>query len=173
MSIAAANLFTRNIYKEYIKRNATDREESQVAKITSLVVKFGALLFIVLINPAQVVYFQLLGGIWILQTLPAVFVGLFTRWFNRWALLIGWVVAMIVGTWLFIAAGAKPTFVILGTPLYTAITALVVNLVLAAVLTPVFEAIGARRGQDSTSPADYLEEEAPAEPVETGQEALG
>src|SRR5881275_1388455 len=40
MSIAAANLFTRNIYKEYIKPNSTDREESSVAKITSLVVKF-------------------------------------------------------------------------------------------------------------------------------------
>ncbi len=173
MSIAAANLFTRNIYKEFIKRNASDREESQVAKITSLVVKFGALLFIVLINPAQVVYFQLLGGIWILQTLPAVFVGLFTHWFNRWALLIGWAVAMIVGTWLFIAAGAKPTFAILGVPLYTAVTAVVVNLVLAIVLTPVFEAIGARRGRDVTLPSDYVEEEAPVEVAERGREALG
>jgi solute:Na+ symporter, SSS family len=48
MSIAAANLFTRNIYTAYFRKNATDHEESQVAKIASLVLKFGALLFIVL-----------------------------------------------------------------------------------------------------------------------------
>jgi SSS family solute:Na+ symporter len=174
MSIAAANLFTRNIYKEYIKKDATDREESQVAKITSLVVKFGALLFIVYVNPAQVVYFQLLGGIWILQTLPAVFLGLYTRWFNRWALLVGWLVAMVFGTWQFILAGNKPTAVLPGIGLaYTAVTALVINLILSGALTPVFEAIGAKRGQDITSPSDYEEALAPAEPREIEREALG
>ncbi len=70
MSIAAANLFTRNIYKAYIRRNAGDREESTVAKWASFIVKFGALLFIIYIPTAQIINFQLLGGIWILQTLP-------------------------------------------------------------------------------------------------------
>src|SRR5579859_272345 len=85
MSIAAANLFTRNIFKEYISPNASDRAESSVAKWASLVIKFGAVLFIIYIPTAQVINFQLLGGIWILQTLPAVFLGLYTNWFNRWA----------------------------------------------------------------------------------------
>src|SRR3712207_8019971 len=39
MSIAAANLFTRNIYKEFLKKDATPRQEAQVAKVVSLVVK--------------------------------------------------------------------------------------------------------------------------------------
>jgi len=52
-----------------------------------------------------------------------------------------------------------------------AVFALVINLVLAVVLTPVFEAIGARRGQDATSPADYDEEV--ALPKEPAPEALG
>jgi solute:Na+ symporter, SSS family len=173
MSIAAANTFTRNIYKEYLRRDANEREESQVAKITSFVVKFGALLFIVLINPQQVIFFQLLGGIWILQTLPAVYLGLYTRWFNRWALLVGWAAAMILGTTLFIVAGNKPSYPVLGVPLYTAVSALILNLLLAIVLTPIFEAIGARRGRDITSPADYDEERAPDEPIEVGHEALG
>jgi solute:Na+ symporter, SSS family len=173
MSIAAANTFTRNIYKEYLRRDANEREESQVAKITSFVVKFGALLFIVLINPQQVIFFQLLGGIWILQTLPAVYLGLYTRWFNRWALLVGWAAAMIMGTTLFIVAGNKPSYPVLGVPLYTAVSALVLNLLLAIVLTPIFEAIGARRGHDITAPTDYDEERAPDEPVEVGREALG
>lgn len=175
MSIAAANLFTRNIYKEYIKKDATDREESQVAKIASLVVKFGALLFIIYIQPSQIIFFQLLGGIWILQTLPSVFLGLYTRWFNRWALLIGWAVAMIMGTWLFYANGNKPVAVVplLNVPMYTAFTVLILNLVLAIILTPVFELIGAKRGKDSTEPSDYAEELVVVGHAETGLEALG
>ncbi|HEV2654080.1 MAG TPA: sodium:solute symporter, partial [Ktedonobacteraceae bacterium] len=117
--------------------------------------------------------FQLLGGIWILQTLPSVYLGLYTRWFNRWALLVGWAAAMVAGTTLFIVAGNKPSYPILGVPLYTAVSALVLNLLLAIILTPLFEAIGARRGRDITAPADYDEERAPEEPIEVGREALG
>jgi len=175
MSIAAANLFTRNIYKEYIQKGATDRQESQVAKITSLVIKFGALLFIVYVQPTQVVFFQLLGGIWMLQTLPSVFLSLYTRWFNRWALLAGWAAAMSVGTWQFFANNNSPIAVvpILNVPLYTAFTVLALNLALAIILTPVFNLLGAKNGNDTTTPSDYAEETAPVEPVESGIEALG
>jgi SSS family solute:Na+ symporter len=173
MSIAAANLFTRNVYKEYFSKEASNRQEAQVARITSFVVKFGALLFIVYINPAQIVFFQLLGGIWILQTLPSVFLGLYTNWFNRWALLIGWAAAEIAGTWMFFAGGNNPSYPILGFPIYIAFSVLVLNLALAIVLTPIFEVIGAKRGTDITSPTDYDEELAPVEPVEAGREALG
>jgi len=100
MSIAAANLFTRNIYKEYIRRDATDRQESSVAKLTSLVVKFGALLFIIFLPSQQAINFQLLGGVWILQTFPAIVFGLYTRWFHRWALLAGWAAGMLLGTYM-------------------------------------------------------------------------
>ena len=41
MAIAAANLFTRNIYKEYLKPDATPAQEAAVSKVTSLVVKIG------------------------------------------------------------------------------------------------------------------------------------
>jgi solute:Na+ symporter, SSS family len=33
---------------------------------------------------------QPLGGVWILQTFPAIVFGLYTRWFHRWALVAGW-----------------------------------------------------------------------------------
>jgi len=176
MSIAAANLFTRNIYKEYFRKNASDREESGVAKWASFVVKFGALLFIIYIPTQQVINFQLLGGIWILQTLPAVFLGLYTNWFNRWALLIGWVVSMVLGTLMFIGAGFKAVYTIsIGTlsipPMYAAFAAIIVNLILAIILTPIFNATGLRRGKDLTAPSDYdLERETPAE---KGEEVFG
>jgi len=176
MSIAAGNLFTRNVYKEYIRKNAGDREESTVAKWASFIVKFGALLFIIYIPTAQVINFQLLGGIWILQTLPSVFLGLYTHWFNRWALLIGWLVAMVLGTLMFIGANFKAVYTIsIGPlslpPLYAAFAAVIINLVLAIVLTPIFNVSGLRRGKDLTAPSDYYE--APAEPAEVGREALG
>jgi SSS family solute:Na+ symporter len=82
MSIATANLFTRNIYREYIAPDCAPERESQVAKIASLVVKLGALFFIVFLPQTYAIQLQLLGGIWIIQTLPAVLLGLYTRWLH-------------------------------------------------------------------------------------------
>lgn len=167
MSIAAANLFSRNIWRQYVRPNLSRSEESTVAKVVSLLVKVGALLFI-LGAPAQfAIDFQLLGGAWILQTLPAVVLGLYTRWFNRWALLIGWIAGLISGTWWaatspLVVAPARFTstypFTIGGQTyvVYVALAGLVVNLVLSIILTPVFNAIASSRGEDRTQPSDYV-----------------
>lgn len=180
MSIAAANLFTRNIYREYIERGASPRHEAQAPKIVSLLVRFGALLFVLGFDAQNAINFQLLGGMWILQTIVAIVAGLYTRWFHRWALLAGWAVAMVYGTIVAyqqqvpdlhvkLVNGAK-TVVGSGTrhfgsPLadfpfthqkvYIAVTALLVNLVVAVVLTIVLRAMKALAGADATRPGDY------------------
>ena len=87
MSIAAANTFTRNIYKEWLKPDATVAQEARVSKLASLVVKLFALVFVLLLDKQNAINFQLLGGIWILQTFPTIVLGLYTRWMHRWALL--------------------------------------------------------------------------------------
>jgi SSS family solute:Na+ symporter len=173
MSIAAANLFTRNIYKEYFRRNCSEKEESSVAKLVSLVVKIGALAFIIFLPSATAtaINLQLLGGVWIIQTLPPVFLGLYTKWFHRYALIAGWIGGMVAGTWLAAAnsyAAVAPVFgdAKTGILLMPAFAALVVNLVLCIVLTPIFQALKAPQGQDATTPADFAEVEAPA--VATG-----
>jgi solute:Na+ symporter, SSS family len=160
MSIAAANLYTRNIHREFINKNPTDKQEAQMAKWVSLIVKVGALAFIVWVPTAFAIQLQLLGGIWIIQTLPAVMFGVFTRWFNAWALLIGWAVGTFVGTGMAIAAHLTPTFPLgLGGytfPGYTAFYTLLLNLALAAVLTPLFNALSSQRSAiDDTVAADY------------------
>ena len=97
MSIAAANLFTRNIYRDLIRPDAEPRQEANVSKIASLVVKFGALVFVIAMDQSAAINMQLLGGIWILQTFPAIVAGLYTRWFHRRPF-CGWAVGIIYGT---------------------------------------------------------------------------
>jgi solute:Na+ symporter, SSS family len=161
MSIAAANLYTRNIHREFINKNPTDKQEAQMAKWVSLIVKFGALIFILLVPTQYAIQLQLLGGIWIIQTLPAVMLGTYTRWFNDWALLLGWAAGTIAGTVMAVAAHLTPTFPLAFAghlfPGYTAFYTLILNLVLSIVLTPVFNMLNAERAAvDETVAGDYL-----------------
>ena len=161
MSIAAANLYTRNIHREFINKNPTDKQEAQMAKWVSLIVKVGALVFILYVPTKYAIYLQLLGGIWIIQTLPAVMLGVYTRWFNSWALLVAWAVGTFAGTAMALAADWKPAYPLtLGGytfPGYSAFYTVILNLVLAIVLTPVFNALSARHAPaDVTIAADYL-----------------
>jgi len=164
MSIAAANLFTRNIYRAYFRPGATPAEEATVGKLVSLVVKLGALIFVLALSKSFAINLQLLGGVWILQTFPAIVVGLYTRWFHRWAVLLGWAAGMVYGTW--VAYGTKsPTQSHFGSPLakfpftdtlvYIAATAFVLNVLVAIVLTFVFRALNVADGVDETSAGDY------------------
>ena len=161
MSIAAANLYTRNIHREFINTNPTDKQEAQMAKWVSLIVKVGALVFILFVPTQYAIQLQLLGGIWIIQTLPAVMLGVYTRWFNDWALLVGWAGGTIAGTAMAVAAHLTPAYPLaIGGytfPGYTAFYTLILNLVLAIVLTPLFNAMNGRRMPvDATVAADYL-----------------
>jgi SSS family solute:Na+ symporter len=161
MSIAAANLYTRNIHREFINRNPTDRQESQNAKWVSLIVKVGALVFILFVPTQYAIQLQLLGGIWIIQTLPAVMLGVYTRWFNDWALLLGWAAGIFAGTSMAIAVNLKPAYPLaLGGytfPGYIAVYTVILNLVIAVLLTPLFNALSAKQAPaDQTAVADYF-----------------
>jgi solute:Na+ symporter, SSS family len=162
MSIAAANLFTRTIYKELFKPNATPAQETRVAQLASLLMKVGALGFALELNRTFSINLQLLGGIWILQTFPAIVISLYTRWFHRTALIIGWAAGMAYGT---IQAYRTPgggqahfgasTAPVFGHVTYIAITAVILNIAVAAVLTLVFRKIRLQDGYDATRPSDY------------------
>jgi SSS family solute:Na+ symporter len=162
MSIASANLFTRNIYREFVRPGCTGKEESTVAKLVSLVVKFGALAFIVLLPQKYAIQLQLLGGVWILQTFPAIVVGLYTRWLHRWGLLAGWAVGMTLGSWMAYELAFKSTVYALHVagrtvPGYAALWALIGNVVVACVVTVALDVLGVSRGEDATKREDYGE----------------
>src|SRR3954451_21117735 len=177
MSIAAANLFTRNIYKEFIKKDATSAQETKVAKITSLVVKLGAVAAILFIDPQFSIDLQLIGGVIILQTMPSVALGLYTRWMHRGALVAGWVAGMVVGLWMLYeipkvdATGAVikehfggSSFALskLGFDtkftIYPGIVSLIVNLLVVVIITLILRAMKVADGVDGTAESDYTAE---------------
>jgi SSS family solute:Na+ symporter len=175
MSIAAANLFTRNVYKEYLRRDATPAQEARTSKLTSLVVKAGAVVVILVLDPQFSIDLQLIGGVIILQTLPAMVLGLYTRWFHRWALLAGWAAGLAAGVWMLyitpavnVGTGARvrPHFggaqfalshwgFDTKTTIYTGLVAVVVNLLVAALLTPILRGQRVAAGDDATHADDY------------------
>ena len=154
MSIACANLFTRNLYKEFLHPNCSDADEARVAKIVSLVVKIGAVVFILAIPQAYAIQLQLLGGIWIIQLLPPILLGLYSRGFNALALLIGWVVGTAIGTTMAATQGFAASVYpleILGVtiPGYAALYSVAINLLLAVLLSPLFDLVGRRTAAPS------------------------
>jgi len=165
MSIGAANTFTRNVWKPFINPAMSPQQESRLAKLASLIVKIGALLVIFLMPTQFALDLQLLGGMWMVQIFPAMIFGLYTRWFSGPALLFGWAAGMIVGTSL--SWGEKawtPLHAMnwdapfighvdlgLGFSAYNGLTAVIVNVVVAALVSLVWRS----NAPDQTSPADY------------------
>jgi SSS family solute:Na+ symporter len=180
MSIAAANLFTRNIYKEYFRPQASPAEETRVSKIASLTVKIGALAVILVLNTQFAIDLQLIGGVFILQTLPAIAIGLYTNWLHRWALIGGLAAGLITGLVMlyqipqisgadgktvlrehFGGSAWSPTHIGIDSDqsIYVGIVALAVNLAVAVLLTVLLRVFGARDGVDATTPEDYVADE--------------
>jgi solute:Na+ symporter, SSS family len=181
MSIAAANLWTRNIYKEYLKRDATPAQEAKQAKLASLIVKFGAVAFILFIDPQFSIDLQLIGGVLILQTLPAVAIALYTRWFHRWGLIAGWAVGMAWGLIMLYgipnpktgkahfggSALALDKLSVFGwhpfagsqVQIYPGFVALIANLLVAVIVTVIARKLKVFNGTDDTDDTDYHADE--------------
>jgi solute:Na+ symporter, SSS family len=174
MSIATANLFARNIYREYLRPRASARSELRVSKVASLFVKLGAAACVLVLNPQFSVDLQLIGSVVILQTLPAVLLGLYTSWFHRRALVTGLLTGLGTGILLLYQTpqlrangtvarahfgGAAWPLAHLGVhngqSVYIGLVALGVNLVVAAGLTPVLRYAGVPDGVDITWRHDY------------------
>ena len=156
MAIGGANLFASNIFQQFhAERNPG---QTSRAKLLTLVICVVSLLFVIFIQPKYAIGFQFLGGAWILQTFPAFVIGLFTRWFNSKALLLGWALGIISGTYMAVMTNYTAAFplhigggALVG---YGPFYALILNLIVCVIFTPIFNAAGART-PDATSAADY------------------
>jgi solute:Na+ symporter, SSS family len=161
MSIAAANLYTRNVHGALSRAPLEQAKEASIAKLASLIVKVGALAAVLFLPTQFSIYYQLFAGSLILQTLPTVLFGLYTRWFHRWALLAGWAAGIAVALWMIVANHFVSTFAltIFGTPvsLFIGMWALAADLIVAVLVTVALDALKVRRGADRTVPDDYVE----------------
>jgi SSS family solute:Na+ symporter len=176
MSISAANLFTRSIYREYLHKTASPATEARVSRYTSLVVKFGAVAFIFLLNPQFSVEFQLIGGVLVLQTIPAFCFGLWIGWFHRWALIAGLLGGLFTGVALMYQipqlspngrtvlkahfGGSSWPLAHLGlhtsATVYVGVLALLVNVAIVVLGTPILHAFDLPAGADATRSDDYF-----------------
>src|SRR3954453_17340849 len=174
MSIAAANLFTRNVYTEYLKRDASPAEEARVSRFASLVVKAGAVVVILTLDPQFSIDLQLIGGAIILPTLPGVAISLYTRALHAWGLIAGWAVGLLAGLYMLYNTANAVTgkahfggaqyklsnfsfFADSKMTVYTGAIALALNLIVAIVVTLVLR--GRRAGfDDRTTDDDFVAE---------------
>ncbi|HEX8957507.1 MAG TPA: sodium:solute symporter family protein [Burkholderiaceae bacterium] len=140
MSIGAANLFTRNLWKPLVNPNITPEQESSNAKLVSLLVKAGALVFIFVLSPKFAIELQLLGGMWVLQTFPAIVFTLFTRKLKLPGLFLGWAAGMACGTTMAFMVDLKAVYPVAGSPVYIGLIALAINLVVTLVVSAVMPA---------------------------------
>ena len=160
MAIACGNLFTRNIFKEFLAPGCSPHTEAKVAKLVAFVAKLGALFFVLELQTAYAIQLQLLGGIWICQTVPAVLLALYVRLDPR-ALLAGWATGVGLGTWMVVELGFKsstyPLHIFgLTVPCYAAVSALAANLLVSWLLTLVLRATISTVQIDETVAADYV-----------------
>ena len=169
MSIAAANLFNRNIYKEFFRPRITKQEETRVSQVVSLLVKLGALAFVFFGQTAYVINLQLAGGVWIMQTLPAVFLALYVKWLDTWGVIAGWCVGTALGTYWVVSDAFKSslhTYAIggpAGTKLYSGLIAFVLNLIVVVVWSLIARAVRGRRQIGHINEEDYQPLAAPAD----------
>ncbi len=160
MSIASANVFTRDIYKQFVASTSFG-VETQIAKIFAILMIIGAVAFILIIPNTYAVQLQLLGGMWIIQTFPAIAFSVFTRFFNGWALLIGWAAGIGIATWLVTLnhfVGSIYPFHLFGytIPSYIAFATVLLNAAIAFILSPLLNAFAPDRARDQTAALDYV-----------------
>jgi SSS family solute:Na+ symporter len=117
------------------------------------------LFFVLELQTTYAIQLQLLGGLWICQTVPAVLLALYVRLDPR-ALLAGWAAGVGLGTWMVWSLAFKSsTYPLhlfgLTIPCYAAVSALVVNLLVSWQLTLILRATVGTPVKDETVAADY------------------
>ena len=139
MAIGSANLFSNNILAEF-SRGRTSGSASR-AKLLTLVFCAVGLLLVLFLQPKYAIYFQLLGGAYMLQIFPAFVFGMYTRWFHAKALLAGWICGIAAATAMAISTGFAPNITVhvgaFSLTAFLALFALALNLAVASALTPI------------------------------------
>jgi solute:Na+ symporter, SSS family len=161
MAISAANLFTRNLFVEYLRPDASPGLQAQVAKYASLGVNGCALALVLMLPMQYAINLQLLGGVLALQTLPAIVFGLWKRVFHHHALLVGWAVSLVLAGVLLTRLSFQSSVFPIRMyghvfAVYVGILGLIANLAVASIATVLMDSFHLKREVDRTEPMDYV-----------------
>ena len=142
MALASANLLTRNVYVEYINPKASDRSQTNLSRVLVLVVIVAALLFsLVPAASGEIVYLQTIGGAFIMQTLPAVYLALYTRKLNKYPIAAGWAVGLTTTIVMLAELDFKSSLYAHLDFMYIGVFALVLNLVVVGIGMAIMKAM--------------------------------
>ncbi|MDE2480864.1 MAG: sodium:solute symporter [bacterium] len=157
MAIGSANLFASNVLAGFTQTRGSGK--ALTAKRLTLAFCAIALVLVLVVPVKYAIYFQLLGGAWMLQIFPAFVFGMYTRWFHPKALLLGWACGMIAATAMAYSTGFTPNIALHlgGTTLvgFLALYALALNVIVAAIGTWLLRGLRVDAGTDMTTEADY------------------
>ncbi len=159
MAIASANLLTRNVYVEYINPNASSKTQSWLSRILVLFVIGASLAFsLIKVASGDIVFLQTLGGAIVLQTLPAIYISLYTRKMSKYSVGLGWlagIIAIIYGQYL-ISFSGKAFMPSLYDFMYVGIFGLLVNLLVILVIHGVSMAMGKVKDEGIIDNQEFL-----------------
>lgn len=157
MAIGSANLFANNVLAEFSGNRSS--ASAQTAKLLTLAFCAIALLLVLFLKPQFAIYFQLLGGAFMLQIFPAFVFSMWTRWFHPKALLAGWLCGLVAATAMAASTGFQANITLalgdLKVPGFLGLFALTLNIAIAALLTPFLSMARVHAGIDHTSVGDY------------------
>ncbi len=162
MAIGSANLFASNIFGEFTPGRA--HADAHLSRLLTLALCAFALGFVIFVPTTYAINFQLLGGIWMVQIVPAFVLGLYTRKLHPLGLLLGWLAAMAASTAIAAstAVAGKGISVNVTLPLFghsitvfVALYGLAINLVVAIAASLLLRLFRANPGTDGTTPSAY------------------
>ncbi|BAB60465.1 proline permease [Thermoplasma volcanium GSS1] len=149
MSMSQATLLTRNVIR-YVNRNLEEKRETFIAKLSMVFFQLLALGFVFIVPETYAISLQLIGGIIILQTLPAVFLGMYVKHLEKYAIAAGWLAGIASGVYFEIYSNfVYLHYSIIKTTLmpsafgliFVGLTALVINLVVVVIGTAIVYAM--------------------------------
>ncbi|AAT43591.1 sodium:solute symporter family protein [Picrophilus oshimae] len=159
MALASANLLTRNLYLEYINPNATEKAQTNLSRVLVVVVIVAALAFsLVPAASGEIVYLQTIGGAIIMQTLPSVYLALFTRKLNKYPVGLGWLAGLATTMILLVDLHFKTSLYKGFFFMYVGIIALLINLAVVGLGMLIMAAMHRIKNEGIIEDHEFLDE---------------
>lgn len=141
-SLGAANLIVRNVYRDFINRSATERQQVFWGRVSVFIMIIASLIF-ALVPAASGLIFYLLtfSYAWLLQTLPAIILSMYWYDLDKYSVAIGWAVGTALVTYGLITVKFSSSLLPWLYNMYVGFLGLVVNLAVMLIVYAIVKAL--------------------------------